>query len=229
MKKNQKNDVLIYLNNIYTKTKDDRLNDHRVKLNIISLLEKASKITKLSIPDLLAKIYFKPNSLNIEDLEAFLAELRAIIWLNNFGFSDINPIKPKKIPQPDFLANYQSEKSAIEVFCLTQAHQQQKDNSLNVYVNFDPQFDDSKFGRDFISRVEDKKRQLDSVNADIKLLLCVVNSQPMVNLNDKENWDKNAEFLYKKLNLENNYYVGILTGAVVNGKLSDTIYPKINL
>jgi hypothetical protein len=227
MKKYNKSDIFIYLDNIYAKTNYDSLDNFEVKMNIISLLKKACKITSLSIPDLLDKIYFKPNSLSIEDLEAFIAELRAISWLNNFGFSDIEPIKPKKIQQPDLLANYKGRESAIEVFCLTQAHQQQKDDTLNVYVNFDPQFDGSKFGRDFFSRAEDKKRQLDFVKADIRLLLCVVNSQPMTDLNDKEDWDKHAEFLYKKLNWGNNYYIGILTGAVVNGELTDTIYPKI--
>jgi hypothetical protein len=230
MKKYQKNDVLIYLNNIYTKTKDDRLNDSRVKLDIISLLKETSKITELSIPDLLATIYFKPNSLNIEGLEAFLSELRAIIWLNNFGFSNIRPIKAKKDPQPDFLADYQDKKSTIEVFCLTQTHEQRpeppyKDKSLNVYVNFDPEFDSSKFGRDFISKAKDKKKQLDSLDKDmkidIKILLCVVNSQSMVSLNKKDDWDKHAEYLYNKLNWGNNYYIGILTGS------GDTIYPKI--
>jgi hypothetical protein len=227
MKKYNENDIFIYLNNIYAKTNYDSLDSFGVRMNIVSLSRKACKITKLSVSDLLDKIYFKPNSLNIEDLEAFVAELRAIIWLDNFGFSDIKPIKPKKIHQPDLLANYKGKKSAIEVFCLTQTHEQQKDKTLNVYVNFKPQFDGSKFGRDFITKSEGEKKQLDSVNADIRLLLCAVNSQPMVDLNDKEDWDKHAEFLYKKLNWGNNYYIGILTGAVVNGELTDTIYPKI--
>jgi len=49
----------------------------------------------------------------------------------------------------------------------------------------------------------------------------------MICLNDKDKWDKNPEYLFKRLNLESNYYIGILTGAVVNGELTDTIYPKI--
>jgi hypothetical protein len=154
--------------------------------------------------------------------------LRAIFWLKNFGFSNIIPIEPtRKFSRPDFLANYKGKKSAIEVFCLTKTHEQQKDQTLNVYVNFNPQFEGSKFGRDFISKAQEKLLQLDNVNTDIKILLCVVNSESMICLNDKDNWDKNAEYLFKRLNLESNYYIGILTGAVVNGELTDTIYPKI--
>jgi hypothetical protein len=228
MKKYNLKDVLIYLNNIIKRKNYDILDNFQSKRRITSLLKKACKITKLSISELLARICFKPNSSNIEDFEAFLAELRAIFWLRNFGFSNIIPIEPrKKFPRPDFLANYKGKKSAIEVFCLTKTHEQQKDQTLNVYVNFNPQFEGSKFGRDFISKAQEKLLQLDNVNTDIKILLCVVNSEPMICLNDKDKWDKNAEYLFKRLNLESNYYIGILTGAVVNGELTDTIYPKI--
>ena len=101
-----------------------------------------------------------------------------------------------------------------------------KDHSLNVYKNFDPQFNGSKLGRDFASKAKNKKEQLDSSSADMKILLCVVNSQPMIALNTKEEWDGHARLLCENLSWGSGYYVGILTGVKPNGVSSDTIFSK---
>ena len=220
--------VFSYLDKLYKVTNDDRLVDKKVRLKIWNKLQKASKITGLSLSELLARIRFKQNDLRIEAMESFLAELRAIFWLRNFGFSKITLIKAKKKTKyPDFEAQFGEKKCAIEVFCLTEKHGQKPDPDLGVYVNFNPQWEGSKFGRDFIASAQRKKEQLDSVNTDIKVLLCVVNSEIMVNANTKEGWEKNAKFLYEKLSWGRGYYIGILTGASVNGKLTDIIYPKL--
>jgi hypothetical protein len=217
-----------YLNNLFKKTSYNRLADNKVRTKIIGLIKKGSEITNLTVSDLLLKLDFKPNDLTIETLEGFLAELRSIFWLQSFKFTDIQPLSADKKPAPDFIAKYKNNICAIEVFCLTQTHEQQKDSTLNCYVNFDPQFNGSKFGRDFMSKAIDKKKQLDSNNAKMKILLCIINSNPIISLNTAEEIDKHAEFLYNQLNWGNNYYVGILTGAEVNGKPSDIIYPIIS-
>jgi len=224
-KKYTNNDVLSYLSELYKETKDTTLAD---QTEIIKLIKKGSIITNLSVSDLLAGLDFKPKDLTIEALEAFRAELRSIFWLKDFGFIDIQPLQAGKKSSPDFTAKYKNNTCAIEVFCLTQAHGQQKDSSLGVYKNFDPQFEGSKFGRDFISKAADKKKQLESSNAEIKVLLCVINSDSIIRLNTSEEMQSHAKFLYNQLNWENGYYVGILTGAVSNGIPSDTIYPKIS-
>lgn len=224
-----KNELMSYLNKLFKKTKDNRLAEDKVRLQIIRMMDEASKITKLSFSELLKRLDFKPQDLTIEALESFLAELRSIVWLRDFSFTNIVPLKAKKKnTQPDFSAQYGNKTCVVEVFCLTQKHEQQKDPSLNAYKNFDPNFEGSKFGRDFISTAKDKKLQLDSMKADIKILLCVVNSQPMIRLNTKTDFENYAELLHKKLSWGNGYYLGILTGVSANGVPSDTIFPKLN-
>ena len=223
------NNVENYIKEIYRKTKDQRLEDPKVYINIQEKLIKASKITNLPMPKLLFGLDFKHNDKTIEALESFLAELRSIFWLNDFGFINITPLGATKKPQPDFTAKYSKKSCAVEVFCLTQIHEQQKDKELNVYVNFDPELEGSKCGRDFISKAIEKKVQLDAINdAKIKVLLCVINSSSIINLNDIEDMQSHAQFLYNKLNWGNSYFVGLLTGASVNGKNTDVIYPRLN-
>jgi hypothetical protein len=222
--------LLVYLNNIYLKTKDARLADQNVRTRILKQMDDAREITGLSFTDLLRRLDFKPNDVTTEALEAFLAELRSIFWLRDFGFANINPLQARKIAQPDFTAKFKDKTCAIEVFCLTQAHEQQKSTmsgKVSVYTNFDPQFQGSKFGRDFVDKANSKKKQLGSITADVKILLCVVNSTPMVALNTKEEFDSYLELLYKQLNWCDGYYLGLLTGVHANGIASDTIFPKL--
>lgn len=223
-------EVKNYIDSIYEKTKDQRLKEPGIFEDIKQKLYKASQITNFSIPVLLSRLSFKPNDKTIEALESFLAELRAIFWLKNFGFTEITPLGASNSqPQPDFTAKFNSKDCAIEVFCLTHTHQQQKDSSLGVYVNFDPCFEGSKFRRDFISKASEKKKQLDARNdVEIKILLCVVNSSPIIYLNDKKSMQSHAGCLYDKLKWGDNYFVGLLTGANINGELTDVIYPKLS-
>ena len=223
-----KNELISFLNKLFEKTKDNRLADDKVKSRIVEMMSEACEITELSFSDLLQRLDFKPSDLNIEALESFLAELRSIFWLRDFGFVSIEPLEAlKKSVCPDFTAKYGGKTCCIEVFCLTQTHGQKKDSNLGVYVNFDPQFTGSKFGRDFISKANLKKKQLDSGDKDSKILLCVLNSDPVILLNTADEIKNHAKFLYEQLNWGNGYYVGILTGVEVNGVSSNTIFPSL--
>lgn len=220
-------DVENYLDNICKKSNDQRLVDRGVREKIKELLSGASKITNLPISDLLSKLDFKPNDQTFEALESFLAELRSIFWLRDFGFTGIVPLQATTTPQPDFAAKYSNQDCSVEVFCLTETHEQEKDSSLNVYVNFDPNFNGSKFGRDFMSKATAKKEQLDSVDAKIKILLCVINSNPIIRLNTAQEMQSHAELLHSQLKWGSNYFVGLLTGVEANGIKSDVIYPAL--
>jgi len=200
------------------------------KEKIKQMLEDACEITKVDIDSLIRNLDFKPNNLTIEAVEAFLSELRSIFWLRDFGFTDIQPLRAKRnSTQLDFIAKYKNNECAIEVFCLTSVHGQQRDSAFGVYTNVDPQFNGSKFGRDFMSKATDKKKQLDSSDAKVKILLCIVNSQPVISLNTAKEMNVHAKFLYDNLAWGRGYFVGILTGANVNGMSSDTIYPKLDV
>lgn len=222
-------DFLNYLDRLYEVIKDGRLMDELVRSKIIEKINGACEITKINYADLLKGLDFKKNDLTMEYLESFLAELRSIFWLRDFVFTEIVPLQAKKKKiQPDFSAKYGEKIFAVEVFCLTQKHEQKKDQKYNVYINFDPGFNGSKFGRDFISQAKKKKVQLDAHNVDAKILLCVVNSSPMIALNKKNDFDSHVKFLYESLNWGNGYYLGLLTGVCdINGISNDTIYPRL--
>ena len=218
-----------YLDNLYNATRDIRCNDPVVRRAIIDKVNCASEVVCMSSQDLLVRLDFKPKDKTIEALEAFLAELRSIFWLRDFGFTDIKPLAMGKDKQPDFTSKFGNKMCAIEVFCLTQKHEQQKDSSLGVYKNFDSNFAGSKFGRDFMSKANEKKKQIDSkkVAAEMKILLCVINSSSIINLDTLKEMEQHAELLFKQLKWGDNYYVGLLTGAEINGNITDVVYPKL--
>jgi len=223
MKKNYtKEDALIYLDDLYKETNDDSLVDQEKRTKILELIENGCKITNLSVANLLSRLDFKPKDLTIEALEAFLAELRSIFWLRDNGFTKIVPHKAGKFVKSDFTANYKNKECVIEVFCLTQAHEQQKDLLLEIYKNFDPQYTGSKFGRDFISKANNKRKQLDSSNVKIKILLCVINYRCVNALNSDKEMQNHAKYLCNQLNWGDGYYVGL-----INKNGSGVIYPKI--
>jgi len=217
-----------YLDNLFDKTGDVRCTNPIIRRLIIDGISQTSKIIGMFSQDLLKGLDFKPKDLTIEAFEAFLAELRSIFWLRNFGFANIKPLAMSKKKQPDFTAKYGNKMCAIEVFCLTQKHEQQKDPVLGVYKNFDPNFNDSKFGCDFISKANEKKKQLDSSQDFImKILLCVINSRSIINLNTSKEMKQHAKFLLNQLKWEGNYYIGFLTGVEVNGDMTDVVYPRL--
>ncbi len=102
-----KDELMSYLNKLFDKTKDNRLADDKVRSRIIEMMNEACEITELSFSDLLQRLDFKPNNLSIEALESFLAELRSIFWLRDFGFVSIEPLQAmKKSIRPDFIAKH---------------------------------------------------------------------------------------------------------------------------
>lgn len=211
-----------YLKDTYKKIKDSRLINESIIENIETKITSTSKIVKLSPIDLLKKLDFQENNLTIEKIEAFLAELRAIFWLDNFGFTNITPLRAKKSKNPDFEAIYESKKAVIEVCCITEKHEQQKDKSLNCYINTD-----NNFLSKYKNSASCKKSQLDSVKSDMKVFLCVVNSFPVSRLNVRKDFQRYLEQISTDLNWGNSYYFGVLTGLESNGVSDDTIYPSL--
>jgi PHD/YefM family antitoxin component YafN of YafNO toxin-antitoxin module len=212
-----------FLDLLYAKTSDARLTKSETKTNIIKKVEEASRITNLSVEELLRGLDFKPNDLTIQSLESFIAELRAIFWLRNFKFSNIQPIQASnKGKQADFTATYENKTYAVEVFCLTQANEQKRDSKLGVYINFNV-----KFICDFI-RKENKKSQLDAMsNVDRKILLCVANSRPVVALNTADDFKSLMKQIYESLGWGNSYFAGLATGSQSSDCLDDVIYPSL--
>ncbi len=212
-----------YLKNTHEKINDSRLIDENIVKNIQSRIIKASKIVGLSLDDLIKNLDFQKNNTTIEKVEAFLAELRAIFWLNNLGFSQIKPLNGNSLHKnPDFEAIYKNKKAVIEVYCLTEKHEQKRDKTLNCYVN-----SGSNFLAKYKVSASNKKSQLDSIKSDIKIFLCVINSRPVSRLNTKNDLQNYLKQITTELSWGKSYYFGILTGLESSGILDDTIYPLL--
>ena len=160
-------------------------NKEKVISRIVSLLDEASQIVDLSLSDLLDGLDFQPNNYQVEKFEAFLAELRSIFWLSHFGFTEIAPLpKKKKSKNPDFKAKINNKNVVVEVFCLTKKHQQKRDSRLGVFIN-----SYEKLEKSFAANIQKvKKGQISSIDSEVKLLICVVNSDPISRLNTKEDF-----------------------------------------
>lgn len=149
--KHTESDLQKYLITLFEVTGDGRFIEKSVEQDIFSKIKKACGIINCNTSDLLSGLDFKPNDLRTEALESFLAELRAIFWLRDFGFINIKPVQGNKQKSPDFIAERNNKSYAIEVFCLTQKFEQKRDEKLNIFVGFN-----AKFVADFISK-EGKK------------------------------------------------------------------------
>lgn len=195
--------------------------------DIIKKCERAMTLLDLSFSELLAGLDYQQNNYQVDRLEALLAELRSIFWLDLFGFSEIELLtKKKKVRNPDFSARYHGRSAAIEVFCLTQTHQQAKDPQLGVWVNFSDKLEKA-FSENINNR---KKSQLSSYKSELKVMLCVVNSEPIKYLNRQEDFISLLKSLHDRHNMQNSYKLGVVTGLVnlATGKTDDCIYPPIN-
>ncbi|MFH1187861.1 MAG: restriction endonuclease subunit S, partial [bacterium] len=208
--------------------------------DIIQTLNKAKAVVDLDLGALLDGLDFKPNDRQPEASESFLAELFSIFWLEKFGFKNIKPLPANKKLSPDFTASYNNKKFVIEVFCLTEEHEQKKSDLYNCYINFGPECESSKFSRDFYEKAKLKKRQLDSydrIDESLddnyqKILLCVSNSRSVNALSTEDNFKYFFKKLLDKLKWGNRYYFGILTLMLENredpiGILDYTIYPEL--
>ena len=208
------------MNDVYAKTSDSRFNSKKSQDEVYRCLKAAVNITGFEEIHLLKRLDFDPNDHTIERAEAFLAELRAIFWLRNFGFTNIEPLQEqKKGKSPDLFAKYNKKDCVIEVFCLTQIHEQTRDDELGVFVNFNFEAPKPKVNRDFYTKAKCKKKQLDSTTADLKILLCVINSNPVSALSTYDEMQEGVKMLWETLGWGNGYYIGLLNGT------DDCIYP----
>jgi hypothetical protein len=210
---NIKNRIGAYVDIVYKISSDKRLKQPEVVPAILKQIEGASVITGLSEENLLRGLDFKPKDKTVSALESFLAELRVVHLLHELGFENIQPIEATGLYKtPDFEAVFHNKTCAIEVFCLP-AEFGQLPNESGLYRNFDPEFAESKFGKKFFDKAAIKKLQLDSIVAEAKIVLCVVNHSCICALSTNVDVRVHAEFLSEKLNWGMGYHVGLLCGG----------------
>lgn len=192
---------------------------HRESIaGIESLLKSASDATGQNTENILECCDFKKDGeLSIEKLEAILAEIRSINFLKNNCFINIKLLKAhKNKKRPDLYAEIATKRFDIEVTCLTNAHSRKKQGS--VYT-----FRDHKFLDEFTGRITKKIAQLETGSNKFKMIIFVLNHYPEKALCNKQEYEKFIEQAYKKSQLSNNWYLGLVTGS----NDDDFVFPNL--
>lgn len=197
-----------------------------------NLFKKASNITKSSPVKILESLDFHSKDVSLGRIDAAFAELRTIIYLSNLNLYNILPLKSKKDEKSaDFIANGNSHKYAIEVFC--KISKELKEELKPIKVIRKPSTDEYDLFLYYINISKEKKTQLDNT---AKKYLCDKKIMVMV-LNDPNIWallvfHEYSEILKKiltELNWGSNYHFAIVTGVTTLGIdiVEDVIYPQI--
>jgi len=191
---------------------------------IFSLLDNVKKITGQSKEDILIAVDFNDKDKTTQKLESILTELRTVVFLKDFCFTEIKILKSKKkTPCPDISAKFHYKKFVIEVKCLTKFHSREKD-IYNVYS-----IKNNKFIKTLLSIFEKAEKQFKQFQNSNKLLVFVLNRSPELELYTKEDLENILNNLFDKLKDKNlkGMYFGVCTGSEVNGELCNLISPKI--
>lgn len=177
--------------------------------------QKACKVTCRNLNQLTKDLDFSPNDTAKGRIDSFLAEVRALFYLSEQKFSDIQPLSRKrKGKQCDFIAKMGSRTFAVEVFHWPEwSGEPELDNLVH----------------DLCNRFGNKKSQLDiSLNphkCEYGLLICVLDRFAK---NIKTSRNRFEDALCKVthyLKWGNQYRFAIVTGYVTNGIPEDTVYP----
>jgi len=197
-------------------------NDDQIK-KTLEMFKGAEEITGLAFDDILDGIDFKPNDYKKESLEAFLAELRVIFFLNNIDGKEIIPIASNnKDKSPDFSFSINKAKFIAEVFCATAEKSESKDEHVGAYI-----LPYGKFVEYYCYIAEKKKEQLDAITDVKKFLICVLNDFPYSRLYCRKDYENFLKEIVEKLNWGSDYYFSIVTGLKSNGEDDDIIYPVV--
>lgn len=97
-----------------------RCQPDEVTAGVRRLIDEAAKITGLSNDELIGRTDFDPADLIHDRLDAAFAELRAVVWLRDEGFSDIRLVRgsqKKGQRRTDLLADRDGETYAFDVAC----------------------------------------------------------------------------------------------------------------
>ena len=200
---------------------------------IDNLFKKTSNITKLSPDKLIKASDFHPKDTDIASLDAVIAELRTIIFLDNLNLYNIIPLQAKKDEKcADIIATGGFDKYVIEVFCkISQSPRRTEDElkkELKTDIILKPLTYEDDLFRYYIDKSRCKKIQLDNTAKKYKcnkgIMVLVLNDPKIfVFLTSADGYTKILSKISTELKWGSNYYFAIVTGLVSgNGKLKCT-------
>ena len=201
----------------------DALNENEDQvINAINYqLSEASMITGLTFHELLKSCDFDRRDHDANRFDAMFAEIRSIIFLNQIGFSKIQPLKaPKAKREADMTANYKDTKWAIEVMCSSYLNQRWTESELTEYIN--RRFSEDKKG-------DQLKISSEKHSCNKQLLVIVINSPAAKALNNRNDYLNVLKYSWETLNLNCDQHLAIVTGMQTLGSgTDDCIYPQFN-
>lgn len=165
---------------------------------------------------------FHPNDVQRGRIDALLAELRTVSWLDSQGFHDIQLLESAGKKQADMLATLSGSRFAVEVFCSTDAAYRWPDHP-------NPHLD---LIQDFINEAIKKRPQLDATatdhNCDKRLLALVLDSEPARKRLDHSHHAANLQRIAEALGWGDRYHFALITGmGDAREGPDDTIYPNL--
>ncbi len=184
----------------------------------------ASQATGITPSKLYEEIGFRDNDLDENNFQALLGILRSINMLNEVGFQELRPLRPKKSQKEvDLLGWFANKLLAIEVirssekkYCYPD-HEKPSTNSITYIVG----------------RYSEKRAQLDSSiknhGCDAGLLVVIMDSQPFKALVPLEELIQVTQDAFVAMGNPAKTYLAVFTGmANEQGKNEYAIFPALN-
>ena len=184
----------------------------------------ASNATGMTSNQLYEEIGFRENDLDENNFQALLGILRSINLLNEVGFQELRPLRPKKFQKEvDLLGQFANKLLAIEVIR----------SSEKKYCYPDHEKPSSNPIKYIVGRYREKRPQLDSSvknhKCDAGLLVVIMDSQPFKALVPSEELIRLIEETFLAMGNPDKTYLAIFTGmANERGKNEHAIYPSLN-
>lgn len=167
----------------------------------------ACQATRLSSDELFELLGFKNNDLDSANFQSMLGVLRAINQLGQFGFTDVEPLPPKKSRrEADFIAGRGGERYAIEVF-------RSSETAFRAVGHEVPCLDLAGY---IEGRVNEKIKQVSSTiqthNCDAGAIVVVLDSQPAKALSSAAELQQMVDEVMQRLVTLSKTYLIVFTG-----------------
>ncbi len=192
---------------------------HKVLPAINEMFAMAASVTGLDSDEILRRTDFHHRDTAPERIESAFAEVRAINFLHQQEFTQIQPLRQQRTKCADIIASRDGEPYAVEVVT----------SIYEARGRFTPE----RLGMWLVERIKSdrKDKQVEassgSVHGRRKVFLAVVDSADAVALQVHDEFQNAARHVWEKLECDSDTHVCFVTGRVTLGYGSDdAIFPQ---
>jgi hypothetical protein len=219
-------DTLIkYIGRCIDQGKSNRLIDYlysnpiQCVLNVSNTIKNASMITGLTTNELFHRIDFSNRDIDPTRIDAAFAELRAISYLNNEGFGNINPLRAGERKSVDIVALREKNVYAIEV------------TTSSFWIKKD-RWREEELCKWLVDKLLNQKKiiQIQGTKQELKcnkgVLIAVIDNYDAVALNTRNSYKKIAKEVWNRCGKDEGLHICLVTGRQSFEGLDDINYPK---